>query len=56
LLLKVAVTMPDGREVFYTLAPSSMAAGRMRALDRGADIERTLPLSSITRVETTTAQ
>jgi hypothetical protein len=38
------------------VAPSSIAAGRMRALDRGADIERTLPLSSITRVETTTAQ
>ncbi|WP_341954068.1 helicase-associated domain-containing protein [Salinibacterium sp. TMP30] len=54
LLLKVTVRMPNGREVLYTLEPSSVAAGRMRALDRGADIERTLPLSSITGVEATT--
>ncbi|EPR76379.1 putative DNA-binding protein [Leifsonia rubra CMS 76R] len=54
LLLTVTVRMPDGREVVYTLEPSSVAAGRMRALDRGADIERTLPLSSIIAVEATT--
>jgi len=54
LLLKVTLKMPDGREVLYSLQPSSVAAGRMRALDRGADIERTLPLSSIIGVEATT--
>jgi len=54
LLLIVTVNMPDGRELKYTLEPSSVAAGRMRALDRGADIERTLPLSSIVGVEVTT--
>lgn len=54
LLLKVTVKMPDGREVRYTLEPSTVAAGRMRGLDRGADIERTLPLSSIIGVEATT--
>jgi hypothetical protein len=54
LLLTVTVTMPDGREVAYTLEPSSVAAGRMRALYRGADIERTLPLSSIIAVEANT--
>ncbi|MGV8852707.1 MAG: helicase-associated domain-containing protein [Rhodoglobus sp.] len=54
LLLRVTVKMPDGREVLYTLEPSSVAAGRMRGLDRGADIERTLPLSNIVGVEATT--
>ncbi|EAR24891.1 hypothetical protein A20C1_06406 [marine actinobacterium PHSC20C1] len=54
LLLRVTVKMPDGREVLYTLEPSSVAAGRMRGLDRGADIERTLPLASIVGVEATT--
>jgi len=54
LLLRVTVSMPDGREVEYTLEPSSVAAGRMRGLDRAADIERTLPLKSIVSVEATT--
>ncbi|WP_010203534.1 helicase-associated domain-containing protein [Salinibacterium sp. PAMC 21357] len=54
LLLKVTVKMPDGREVIYTLEPSTVAAGRMRGLDRAADIERTLPLKSIIGVEATT--
>lgn len=54
LLLRVTVRMPDDREVLYTLEPSSVAAGRMRGLDRAADIERTLPLSSIVSVEATT--
>ncbi|QYH35547.1 helicase-associated domain-containing protein [Salinibacterium sp. M195] len=54
LILRVTVKMPDGREVLYTLAPSSVAAGRMRGLDRAADIERTLPLSNIVGVEATT--
>ncbi|MEL0626200.1 helicase-associated domain-containing protein [Salinibacterium amurskyense] len=54
LLLRVTVRMPDDREVEYTLEPSSVAAGRMRGLDRAADIERTLPLKSIVSVEATT--
>ncbi|MEH6781619.1 MAG: helicase-associated domain-containing protein [Rhodoglobus sp.] len=54
LLLRVTVRMPDKREVQYTLEPSSVAAGRMRGLDRAADIERTLPLTSILEVEATT--
>ncbi|MEV8253341.1 helicase-associated domain-containing protein [Rhodoglobus sp. NPDC076762] len=54
LLLRVTVRMPDDREVEYTLEPSSVAAGRMRGLDRAADIERTLPLTSIVSVEATT--
>jgi len=45
--LSVRVRMPDGREVDHVLEPASVAGGRLRARDRVADVERTLPLSSI---------
>jgi hypothetical protein len=47
----VVVRMPDGSEVPYLLEPAALAGGRLRARDRRADIERTLPLSHIVRVE-----
>lgn len=51
---KVAVTvtvrMPDGSLADYTLEPAAVAGGRLRARDRRADIERTLPLSSVVAV------
>jgi Helicase conserved C-terminal domain len=51
---KVAVTvtirMPNGSDIDYQLEPASVAGGRLRARDRKADIERTLPLSSIVSV------
>lgn len=50
LALTVTVTMPDGTSVAYQLEPASVAAGRLRARDRRTDLERTLPLSSITSV------
>ena len=43
----VRVRLPDGREVDHVLEPASIAGGRLRARDRVADVERTLPLSSI---------
>jgi len=46
----VSVRLPDGSEVEYHLEPAALANGRLRARDRRADIERTLPLSSITAV------
>jgi len=46
----VTVTMPDGLDVDYTILPTSLASGRLRGLDRAADIERTLPVSRITAV------
>jgi hypothetical protein len=46
----VNVQLPDGSEVEYFLEPAALAGGRLRARDRRADIERTLPLSSITAV------
>jgi hypothetical protein len=47
----VVVRMPDGTEVPYVLEPAAVAGGRLRARDRRADIERTLPLSHIVAVE-----
>ncbi|MBP2459179.1 helicase-associated domain-containing protein [Clavibacter michiganensis] len=48
--LRVRVRMPDGREVDHVLEPSSVAGGRLRARDRVADVERTLPLSSVVAI------
>jgi len=43
----VDVAMPDGRTVEYLLEPTGVGGGRLRGRDRAADIERTLPLSSV---------
>lgn len=46
----VSVKMPDGAVVDYLLEPASVGGGRFRARDRQADIERTLPISSIVSI------
>lgn len=48
--LTVTVQMPNGTAVDYQLEPASVAGGRLRARDRNSEIERTLPLSSITAI------
>jgi hypothetical protein len=50
LALTVTVAMPDGSSIDLQLEPASLAGGRLRARDRRSDLERTLPLSSITAV------
>lgn len=50
LAVSVVVRMPDGTEVSYVLEPAALAGGRLRARDRRADIERTLPMSHIVEV------
>lgn len=50
LAVTVVVRMPDGSEIPYLLEPAGLAGGRLRARDRRADIERTLPLSHIVDV------
>ncbi|HEY8282699.1 MAG TPA: helicase-associated domain-containing protein [Leifsonia sp.] len=50
LTLAVEVAMPDGQRVEYLLEPTGVGGGRLRGRDRAADIERTLPLSSVTGV------
>lgn len=47
LTLLVRVAMPSGTEVQYELEPTGLSGGRLRARDRRADIERTLPVSHI---------
>jgi len=46
----VVVTMPNGSTADYLLEPTGLGGGRLRARDRKADIERTLPLTSIVEV------
>lgn len=50
LAVTVTVELPDGTTMDYQLEPASVAGGRLRARDRRADIERTLPLASIMAV------
>jgi hypothetical protein len=50
LTITVTVTVQDGSSVDYLLEPTGLGGGRLRARDRKADIERTLPLSRITAV------
>ena len=48
--LNVVLTGRDGSEVEFRVLPTSLANGRLRGLDKKADIERTLPLERIVRV------
>jgi hypothetical protein len=46
----VVVRMPDGSERSFTLEAAGLGGGRLRGRDRAADVERTLPVSSIVSV------
>lgn len=46
----VTVTGADGKPIEYLIEPVGLANGRLRAKDRKADIERTLPLASVTGI------
>jgi hypothetical protein len=50
---KISITLKTaaGEEVQYLVEPVGVANGRLRAKDRKADIERTLPLSSVVSIE-----
>ena len=49
-IIVIGVVTNTGTELEFTLEPIGFANGRLRAKDKKADIERTLPLASITRV------
>lgn len=49
-ILIVAVRLPDGSDREVTLEVTGLGGGRLRGRDRGADVERTLPISSIVSV------
>lgn len=46
-VLQVTVGMPDGSTRELLLEATGMGGGRLRGRDRAADVERTLPISSI---------
>ena len=48
--LTVTLSARDGSEVEFRILPTALANGRLRGLDKKADIERTLPLEKILRV------
>ena len=48
--LSVALTDRSGNEVEFRILPTALVNGRLRGLDKKADIERTLPLERILRV------
>lgn len=48
--MRTTVKSNSGTEIEFTLEPIGLANGRLRAKDRKADIERTLPLTSILKV------
>ena len=48
--LTVALTDRNGDEVEFRVLPTALVNGRLRGLDKKADIERTLPLERIRRV------
>lgn len=49
--LRATVRLPDGSERVFELEPTGVGAGRVRGRDRDADVERTLPVASITALE-----
>ncbi|MDO9591064.1 MAG: helicase-associated domain-containing protein, partial [Microcella sp.] len=51
LSVRATVKLPDGSERSFDLEPTGIAAGRVRGRDKAADIERTLPVTSITALE-----
>lgn len=49
-VVAVDVQLPDGATRTLTLELTGIGGGRLRGLDRGADVERTLPIASIRAV------
>jgi hypothetical protein len=49
-VIDVVVRLPDGSSRTFRLEASGLGGGRLRGRDRGADVERTLPLASIASV------
>ena len=48
--LSITVNRPDGTQIVIELEPSGIANGRLRGLDRKAQVERTLPLTTIAAI------
>ena len=46
-IVEVEVQLPDGSTRSFTLEASGLGGGRLRGRERGTDVERTLPVSSV---------
>ena len=46
-VIDVTVRLPDGSARVFRLEATGLGGGRLRGRDRGADVERTLPLTHI---------
>lgn len=46
-IVDVEVQLPDGSTRSFTLEASGLGGGRLRGRERGTDVERTLPVSSV---------
>jgi hypothetical protein len=46
-IVDVEVQLPDGSTRTFTLEASGLGGGRLRGRERGTDVERTLPVSSV---------
>jgi hypothetical protein len=49
-VVNVTVALPDGSARDFLIDPRGLSNGRFRGLDRKSEVERTLPLSSITAI------
>jgi hypothetical protein len=49
-LVNVTVALPDGSSREFLIDPRGLSNGRFRGLDRKSEVERTLPLASITSI------
>ncbi len=49
-LVNVTVALPDGSSRDFLIDPRGLSNGRFRGLDRKSEVERTLPLASITAI------
>ena len=49
--LQLTVALPDGSAREFTIEPRALNNGRLRALDKRSEVERTIPLSSISSVQ-----
>lgn len=49
-VVNVTVALPDGSSRDFLIDPRGLSNGRFRGLDRRSEVERTLPLSSITAI------
>ena len=49
--LKIVAEDRSGKEIEFLILPTALANGRLRGMDKKSDVERTIPLKSVKRVQ-----